>query len=190
MNISAITRPSTITKTILLASAVLLFGAAILTAEDDASSAAITFEELRAETSLETRNADLDSMTSTVKLEPGTTAPCIPRKGFFCAWDRRFEVQMIWADPRDRTFKHMDWLEYSDVAVLANYGNAANVEVMVKVLPACNLNNHFWVFAGGVTDRYVAIIIRDTWTGRRVGYENLAGNAFRTVNDTTAIRCN
>ena len=40
-----------------------------------------------------------------------------------------------------------------------------NVEIVVKVLDGCPINQHFWVFAGGLTDVEVEIRVVDTETG-------------------------
>ena len=40
-----------------------------------------------------------------------------------------------------------------------------NVEIVVKVLNGCPINQRFWVFAGGLTDVEVEIRVVDTQTG-------------------------
>src|SRR5436309_3083266 len=43
--------------------------------------------------------------------------------------------------------------------------NAANVELIVKVLDACAVNQHFWVFGGGLTNVNTTITVTDTRNG-------------------------
>jgi hypothetical protein len=65
--------------------------------------------------------------------------------------------------------------------------NAANVEMVVKVLDACALGGHHWVFAGGLTDVRVVWTVRDTQTNTTRTYTNPRGTAFRPVQDTAAF---
>ncbi|MEM1245625.1 MAG: Calx-beta domain-containing protein [Acidobacteriota bacterium] len=67
--------------------------------------------------------------------------------------------------------------------------DAANVEVVVKVLDACAINQNFWVFAGGLTDVEVELRVTDTVTGARATYDNRQGEAFQPVLDTAALSC-
>ena len=66
---------------------------------------------------------------------------------------------------------------------------ATNVEAVVKVLDACGLNNRFWVFAGGLTDVNVVLMVTDTQTGNVKTYTNPQGTAFRPIQDTNALPC-
>ena len=65
--------------------------------------------------------------------------------------------------------------------------NAANVELVIKVLDACNLSGRFWVFAGGLTDVEVEITVTDTETGETVTYANPQGTPFQPIQDTAAF---
>ncbi|MDP9122766.1 MAG: hypothetical protein M3O15_15580 [Acidobacteriota bacterium] len=62
-----------------------------------------------------------------------------------------------------------------------------NVEVVVKVLNACGVNNHFWVFAGGLTNVNVVLTVVDTETGTGVSYENPINTPYLPVQDTAAL---
>ena len=65
--------------------------------------------------------------------------------------------------------------------------NQDNVELVVKVLEGCSINNHFWVFISGLTDVFVEIVVVDTMTGVSVSYVNALGNAFVPIQDTRAF---
>ena len=67
------------------------------------------------------------------------------------------------------------------------YFDAANVEVVVKVLDACGVNGRYWVFAAGLTDVEVDLRVEDTETGRGVSYFNRDGSIFEPVQDTAAF---
>ena len=65
--------------------------------------------------------------------------------------------------------------------------NAANVEMVVKVIDGCTVNQHFWVFAGGLTNVAVTLRVEDTETGAVQGYQNPANRAFQPIQDTAAF---
>jgi plastocyanin len=65
--------------------------------------------------------------------------------------------------------------------------DADNVEAVVKVLGACPINGHFWVFGAGLTDVEADLSVVDTATGEAVVYSNPAGTAFRPITDVEAF---
>ena len=60
---------------------------------------------------------------------------------------------------------------------------------MVKVVEGCAVNDHFWLFASGLTDVEVLITVTDTTTGRTRRYFNPQGKAFAPVQDVGAFPC-
>jgi len=62
-----------------------------------------------------------------------------------------------------------------------------NIELIVKVLDACSLNNRFWVFAGGLTNVEVEITVLDRQTGVLKPYANPPNTAFQPIQDTNAF---
>jgi hypothetical protein len=67
--------------------------------------------------------------------------------------------------------------------------NAANVELIVKVLDACAVNQHFWVFAGGLTNVNTTITVTDTRNGAVKTYTNPPSTPFKPIQDTSAFNC-
>ena len=65
--------------------------------------------------------------------------------------------------------------------------SANNVEVVIKVVDGRAVNNRFWVFAGGLTNVNVIIIVTDTLTGATQTYINPQGIAFQPILDTGAF---
>jgi len=65
--------------------------------------------------------------------------------------------------------------------------NQSNVEVLLKVVDGCALNDRFWVFAAGLTDVEMRITVEETKTGASKVYENPRGTAFRPVQDTSTF---
>ena len=64
-----------------------------------------------------------------------------------------------------------------------------NIELDVKVLNGCGLNNHFWVFLSANTNVAFTATVRDTLTGAVHEYSNPQGTVAAPVADTTALSC-
>jgi hypothetical protein len=62
-----------------------------------------------------------------------------------------------------------------------------NVELVVKVLNACVINQRYWVFGGGLTDVAVTIDVLDTLTDTLQRYSNPQGVAFQPITDSDAF---
>jgi hypothetical protein len=65
-----------------------------------------------------------------------------------------------------------------------------NVELVVKVLDGCAINQHYWVFAGGLTDVGVDLKVIDTAGNLERAYFNRLGEAFAPIRDSLAFPCN
>ncbi len=69
--------------------------------------------------------------------------------------------------------------------------NQENVEVTIKVLNGCGVNNHYWVFASGMTNVEVTLTVTDTATGQTKTYTNPLRRNFQAILDTGAFAtCN
>lgn len=62
-----------------------------------------------------------------------------------------------------------------------------NVELIVKVLDGCAINDRFWVFAGGLTNVRVTLRVLDTTFGFEQAYVNPQSTAFQPLLDTDAL---
>lgn len=62
-----------------------------------------------------------------------------------------------------------------------------NVEVVIKVLDACDPFGRFWVFVGGLTNVEVDIVVTDLHTGRSKTYHNNRNVPFTPVQDTNTF---
>jgi hypothetical protein len=65
--------------------------------------------------------------------------------------------------------------------------SSANVETVVKVLNACSLDGHYWVFAGGLTNVKVVLTVTDTQTAMQRTYTNPQSTSFQPIQDTSAF---
>jgi hypothetical protein len=65
--------------------------------------------------------------------------------------------------------------------------DADSVEMVVKVLSGGAINDHYWVFAAGLTNVAVTLKVTDTQTGTVRTYQNPADTAFLPIQDTSAF---
>ena len=103
----------------------------------------------------------------------------------FLGQDGRFELSATWQTPTNSGPARAVPLT-SDTGFFWFFGEA-NVEMVVKVLNACGLNNRFWVFAGGLTNVRTVLTVRDTKTGNTNSYTNPQGTPFQPLQDTNAF---
>ena len=62
-----------------------------------------------------------------------------------------------------------------------------NLELLVKALDGCGINNNFWIFFAATTDIEFTLTVRDTVSGETKTYQNLLGIAADAVTDTEAF---
>ncbi len=65
----------------------------------------------------------------------------------------------------------------------------SNIELVLKVLNGCSVNNKYWVFAGGLTDVGVQLKVADTVTGTVKMYSNSVATSFQPIQDSSAFPC-
>jgi ELWxxDGT repeat protein len=120
------------------------------------------------------------------RTEPAAaTGSCQPGPRRLCVNDRRFAVEASWKDFEGKTGKG------TAVPLTADTGyfwffDAANVEVMLKVLDGTALNDKFWVFYGALSNVEYTLTVTDTQTGAVKVYSNPSGR-FASVADTEAF---
>jgi pseudomonalisin len=66
---------------------------------------------------------------------------------------------------------------------------AANPELLIKVLDACQLNRKFWVFFAATTDVGFTVTVTDTLTGHSKQYSNPPHTPAAPIQDTAAFDC-
>ena len=76
----------------------------------------------------------------------------------------------------------------SDESGYFSFFGAPYPEVVVRVIDGCDENGHFWLFAGGLTDRATRLVVRDTFHPE-VLFENVqaAGALFDPILDITGF---
>ncbi len=111
---------------------------------------------------------------------------CVPGSQALCLAGDRFKVETIW-QTADGTSGPGTATELTPETGYFTFFSASNIEVVVKVIDACGLNGHFWVFAGGLSNVQVVTTVTDTQTGVTKTYTNPQGTPFAPLQDTGAF---
>lgn len=115
-----------------------------------------------------------------------SAATCTPTATALCLNDGRFKVQATFMTPTGDSGQAQA-VKLTDETGYFWFFNPVNVEVVLKVLDGCGVNNRYWVFAAGLTNVEVAITVTDTKTGAARPYLNLLNQPFQPVQDTSAF---
>ena len=118
-------------------------------------------------------------------MSASAAATCAPTATTLCLNGGRFRAEVSWRD-----FAGNKGVGQA-VALTADTGyfwffNAANVELVVKVLDGRALNKNFWVFYGALSTVEYQLKVTDTVSGRSTYYTNPANN-LASIADTSAL---
>ncbi len=118
----------------------------------------------------------------------GGGGDCRPDAETLCLRDGRFSVTTNWRSFDGNTGAGRA-VELNAETGSFYFFTETNLELMVKVLDACNLEgfNSFFVFAGGLTNVGVTMTVTDTATGDSKTYDNPLGTPFAPIQDTRAF---
>lgn len=116
---------------------------------------------------------------------PAATVPCQASASRLCLKNGRFAVEVAWKDFQGNRGVG------TAVGLTADTGyfwffDAANVEVVLKVLDGTATNGHHWVFYGALSNVEYDITVTDTLTGKFKTYRNPSGK-FGSLGDTMAF---
>ncbi|HVR07619.1 MAG TPA: beta-propeller fold lactonase family protein [Thermoanaerobaculia bacterium] len=127
-----------------------------------------------------------DTTTATVITPALTPAACTASATGQCLLDGRFLVEALFQDGNGNAGLANVVPITTDTAYLWFF-SSTNVEVVVKLVNGCGLGNHFWVFAGGLTNVHVILRVTDSLTGAVRYYEVPYGPPFTPIQDTNAF---
>ena len=88
-----------------------------------------------------------------------------------CLAGGRFRVEVEWTDFAGNTGRGQTVPLTADTGAFWFF-NAANVELVIKVLDGRPINDHFWVFYGALSNVGYRITVTDTATGAKKSYVN------------------
>jgi chitodextrinase len=113
---------------------------------------------------------------------------CVSGPTRLCFQGNRFQVDVTWTAPGRGSGPGEAVPLTSDTGFFWFFSQS-NVEMLIKVLDGCAVNQHFWVFAGGLTNVEVEITVTDTRTGAMKTYRNPQNTPFQPTQDTSAFPC-
>ena len=114
---------------------------------------------------------------------------CIPGSNSLCLNDDRFRVSAFFDNPNspEPLFAPAEGEEVRTDSGLFTFFNEQNIELVVKVLDGCSVNDRYWVFAAGLTNVETVINVCDTETGMSNQYVNPQLTDFAPILATDAF---
>lgn len=116
----------------------------------------------------------------------GVVGTCVPTTTSMCLNGGRFRVQAAFSTSGGLSGQATA-VKLTDDSGYMWFFNADNIELVLKVLNGCGVNNRYWIFAGGLTNVRVDIVVTDTLTGFQARYTNPQNTAFQPIQDTSAL---
>jgi hypothetical protein len=113
-------------------------------------------------------------------------ANCTPSPTNLCLVGGRFDVRVDWRRPSGQTGSGQA-VPFTDQAGLFYFFSRDNLEMLVKMVDACSLNNKFWLFFAATTNVEFTLTVSDVDTGTTQQYFNPLGMAALPVQDTSAF---
>jgi len=113
-------------------------------------------------------------------------ASCSAAADTLCLTSSRFQVRATWKNYNDGSTGSAIGVRLTDDSGTFWFFNAANVELMIKILDGRSTNGKFWVLYGALSDVEYAITVTDTQTGTVKTYAN-AAHKLASVADITAF---
>lgn len=113
------------------------------------------------------------------------TGSCAPSSTRLCLNGSRFAVEIAWKDFAGNQGAGQA-VELTDDTGWFWFFDAANVEVVLKVLDGTPVNGHHWVFYGALSSVEYTVTVTDTQTGEINTYKNTSGR-LASVADTRAF---
>lgn len=141
----------------------------------------------------DTRNRTVDGALATTwasisQFLTGTgTGPggCTPSANTICLSSDRFAVSVTFR--ANNTPGNATAIEYTADSGLFWFFSSTNIEMLLKIINACSLNQRYWVFAAATTDLEYTITVTDTKTGNVKQYFHAAGTPAPAITDTSAF---
>ncbi len=114
---------------------------------------------------------------------------CVPGGTVLCLQDGRFRVDVRWWTVPHTPGQHAQAVPLTDDTGNFWFFAPENLEVMIKILNGCGLNQRWWAFASGLTDVGFDLEVWDLETGRIWTDHHDQGQTYRPRLDTNAFPC-
>jgi len=113
---------------------------------------------------------------------------CVPDAQTLCLEGGRFSVVAFYQPTLEGPSFPGNAVPLTDDSGYFWFFDAANVEMITKVLNGCGLPpGAYWFFAAGLTNVGVNIVVKDLAAGATRLYQNELGAAFVPIQDTSAF---
>jgi CSLREA domain-containing protein len=113
------------------------------------------------------------------------TEQCLNGGTTLCLHEGRFRVEATWTTKTGTG--NGSAVPLTDQSGYFWFFDASNVELTVKVLDGCGVNQRYWIFLSGLTNVGVKLTVTDLATGTKKTYENPINHTIATVLDTSAL---
>jgi plastocyanin len=133
-----------------------------------------------------TNGAGGNTATKSITANNGGSVPCVVSDTQLCLNSGRFAVTATW-EKSDGTSGSGHGVGLTSDSGYFWFFDSANIEVVIKVLNGCAINNNYWVFAAGLTNVAVHLSVVDSETGAEYIQDNPQGTAFAPIQDTKAF---
>ncbi len=113
---------------------------------------------------------------------------CVPDDERLCLGNGRFALRGTWTDFQGRQGV-FHAVPSTDGSGLFWFFDENSIEVIVKLIDGCSLNDHRWVFLAATTNVAYRLEVTDLRTGSVQRYSNLLGTRAAATTDITAFGC-
>ncbi len=114
--------------------------------------------------------------------------PCLASATVLCVNNNRFQVEVDWRTTTPPAGQGQAVaIPTAPDSGLFYFFSASNLEMLLKVLNGCSINNRYWVFFAATTNVEVGVRVTDTQTGTVKSYFNRLGQAVPPIQDTNAF---
>ncbi len=116
----------------------------------------------------------------------GPTGPCVADATTLCLLNGRYQARVNWRT-KDGSTGSGQAVPFTSGSGLLYFFDADNIEMLIKVLDACPVNDRHWVFFAATTNVEFTVRVTDTQTGRLKTYMNPLDHPANAVTDTSAF---
>ena len=120
--------------------------------------------------------------------EVSSAGGCLDSLSTLCLKNGRFQLQLAWTNFVGESGIGRVVPIGTDDSGLFWFFDAANWEMLVKVIDGCSFNDSYWVFAAATTNVAYELSVTDTSTGETRLYSNQLGVSSPALTDTTAFK--
>lgn len=130
---------------------------------------------------------NIGQFTVSTRVTANASFSCAASNTALCLRGDRFRVQVFWRLP-DGTMGNAQVSGCgADESGIFWFFDAANLELLMKVLDGCSNNHSYWVFAAATTTLEFILRVRDTHTGEVKMYFNPQGRPADALTDFGAF---